>query len=53
MNSIYLDVLKAMQNADEIEGLGFDDYIVLMHKIAEEAQARARLATYQLIESLK
>lgn len=44
MMNIYLDVLKAMQQADEVEGLGFDEYIILMNMIAKEATVRAKNA---------
>lgn len=44
MNTIYLDVLKAMQQAEEVDGLGFDEYITLMNMIAKEATIRAQNA---------
>jgi hypothetical protein len=44
MHTIYIDVLRAMQQAKEVDGLGFDEYITLMNMIAKEATIRAKNA---------
>jgi hypothetical protein len=38
--AIYKNVLEAMQDADEIEGIEGDDYLKLMTAIAEECMRR-------------
>jgi len=39
---IYHDVLEAMQQADEMEGVEGQDYIMLMQAISDQALERAR-----------
>jgi hypothetical protein len=43
--SIYRRTLEAMQDAEEIGGPEGQDYVDLMHRIAQEALTRAKTAS--------
>jgi len=47
---IYEDVLNAVAQADEIEGLDLDEYARLMMAISDEMSTRAHVAVMRLVE---